>query len=455
MARRLWVANLSEGEVRTDRVDTLGDLFEVSERARSKNRSVRICAVRDMVTALEQIVRHCIASVIDEGRARPPPGLTIRTEDVPRAAGLSLGIVVSLAFTVSSTSGMRARLQEFGLPNPFAGDPGLEARVQALLESRHLITHRMVYGAGDAAAWYDAVVEVARRLLAALPHGEIDFCLALADFMNENRRPEEAAEWYARAESLCARAAADGRAGAEVLARRGLALAGMGRHEEAIASYGEAIAADPGYALAYLNRGIALARLGRHEEALASHDEAIGRDPSLARAHYSRAGALVALDRGDEALRSYDAAVELGGPVADAHTDKGILCAELGRSGEALAAYDAAIGSDPYAARPHLKKGQLLRRMGRDREANECYSDAIEIDGGGDVAAMAYVSRGETAYDEGRLEDALADYNAAIAIDPGLAAAHAAKSGVLAAMGRAPAPPGSDNGYAGRDGDRP
>ena len=88
MARRLWVANLSEGEVRTDRVDTLGDLFEVSERARSKNRSVRICAVRDMVTALEQIVKHCIASVIDEGRARPPPGLTIRTEDVPRAAGL-------------------------------------------------------------------------------------------------------------------------------------------------------------------------------------------------------------------------------------------------------------------------------------------------------------------------------------------------------------------------------
>ena len=284
---------------------------------------------------------------------------------------------MSLAFTVSSTRGLRASLQEFGLPNPFAGDPGLEARVQALLESRHLITHRMVYGASDAAAWYDAVVVVARRLLAALPHGEIDFCLALADFMNENRRPEEAAEWYARAESLCARAIADGRAGAEVLARRGLALAGMGRHEEAMASYEEAIAADPGYALAYLNRGIALARLGRHEEAMASHDEAIGRDPSLARAHYSRAGALAALDRSDEALRSYDAAVELGGPVADAHTDKGILCADLGRSGEALAAYDAAIGSDPYAARPHLKKGQLPRRMGRDREANVCYSDAI------------------------------------------------------------------------------
>ena len=71
------------------------------------------------------------------------------------------------------------------------------------------------------------------------------------------------------------------------------------------------------------------------------------------------------------------------------------------------------------------------------------------------MAAKAHVSRGETAYDAGRLEDALADYNAAIAIDPGLAPAHVGRSGVLAAMGRAPAPPGSGNGDAGRDGDGP
>ena len=167
----------------------------------------------------------------------------------------------------------------------------------------------------------------------------------------------------------------------------------------------------------------------------------------------SRDSALAALDRSDEALGSCDAAVELGGPVADAHTDKGILCAGLGRSGEALAAYDAAIGSDPYAARPHLKKGQLLRRMGRDREANECYNDAIEIDGGGAVAAMAHAGRGETAYDAGRLEGALADYNAAIAIDPGLVAAHDGMSNTLAAMGRVAGAP-CGHGQAPRSGPR-
>ena len=89
--------------------------------------------------------------------------------------------------------------------------------------------------------------------------------------------------------------------------------------------------------------------------------------------------------------------------------------------------------------------------MGRDREASECYNDAIEIDGGGAVSAKAHAGRGETAYDAGRLEDALADYNAAIAIDPGLAAAHDGMSNTLAAMGRAAGTP-CGHGQAPRSG---
>ena len=123
----------------------------------------------------------------------------------------------------------------------------------------------------------------------------------------------------------------------------------------------------------------------------------------------------------------------------------------LDRGDGAPAAHGAAVGTDPHAARPRLKKGQLLRRMGRDREANECYNDAIEIDGGGAVAAMAHIGRGETAYDAGRLEEALADYNAAIAIDPGLVAAHIGRAGALAAMGRGAGAPGG-HGQASRSG---
>ena len=148
MARRLWIANLSAGEVRTDRAAILGELFELSGPARSKGRRDRNCAVRDMVTVLEQAVRHCIASVIDMGRARPPAELTLRSVDLPRAAGLSLGVAVSLAFTVSSTAGMRRQLKEFGLPDPFDGNPCLEERVQALLDARRA-RDRKRQGHGD------------------------------------------------------------------------------------------------------------------------------------------------------------------------------------------------------------------------------------------------------------------------------------------------------------------
>ena len=434
VARRLWIANLAAGEVRTGLAAILGELFELRAPARSMNRRTRNCIVRDLVTVLEQAVRHCIASAIDAGRAKPPAELTIRMADVPHIAGLSPGTLASLAFTVSSTGGLRALCREFGLPDPFAGDPALEAEVQAMLDSRHLRTHRMVDVSAGIEAWYNAVETVVRRLLAALPHGEVDFYLARADHMNENRRRVEAAESYARAESLCAEAVASGRGDAEVHTRRGLALVGLGRGEEAVASYDEAIAVDPGHALAHLNRGIALAGIGRAEEAVASYDEAIRLDPSLARAHHSKANALVVLGRSDEALGAYDAAIGLGGPAADAHADKGGLYASLGRTDEALGAYDAAIDADPYAARAYFKKGQLLRRAGRDGEAVKCYDAAIEIDPGG--IAKAYVGRGEMAYAAGRLVEAFADYTAAIAIDPGLAIAHAGRGNVLAEMGR-------------------
>ena len=58
MARRLWIANLSAGEMRTDRAAMLGELFDLFEPARSRSRRARNCVVRDLVTVLEQAVRH-------------------------------------------------------------------------------------------------------------------------------------------------------------------------------------------------------------------------------------------------------------------------------------------------------------------------------------------------------------------------------------------------------------
>jgi tetratricopeptide (TPR) repeat protein len=81
----------------------------------------------------------------------------------------------------------------------------------------------------------------------------------------------------------------------------------MGRYEEAVAAFDQAIAIDPGYAEAWRNRGLSLALLGRVNESETSFSKAISLDPDDASIYYyqalsrnatgNRAGALESLDR--------------------------------------------------------------------------------------------------------------------------------------------------------------
>ncbi len=61
----------------------------------------------------------------------------------------------------------------------------------------------------------------------------------------------------------------------EIIEKRGNALGNLGRFEEAIASYDEALKFKPDYNRAWNNRGIALGNLGRFEEAIASNNQAL------------------------------------------------------------------------------------------------------------------------------------------------------------------------------------
>ena len=55
----------------------------------------------------------------------------------------------------------------------------------------------------------------------------------------------------------------------EARLNRGIALAGLERHEEAVAGFDAALAMSPGNAMAHYNRGIALFSLGRYADAVA------------------------------------------------------------------------------------------------------------------------------------------------------------------------------------------
>src|SRR5580692_5537827 len=91
-------------------------------------------------------------------------------------------------------------------------------------------------------------------------------------------------------------------------ANLGLALAGLERFDEALASFERALAARADYAEALCHRGDTLRQLGRLDEALASYDQALAARPDFAAAFSDRGNVLKAMRRFAGALASYDRA---------------------------------------------------------------------------------------------------------------------------------------------------
>ncbi|MDC0432024.1 tetratricopeptide repeat protein [Hyphomicrobiales bacterium] len=65
----------------------------------------------------------------------------------------------------------------------------------------------------------------------------------------------------------------------------GVTLQELGKLDEALASYTQAIALKPDYAEAHNNLGVTLQELGKLDEALASYTQAIALKPDYSEAH--------------------------------------------------------------------------------------------------------------------------------------------------------------------------
>lgn len=124
---------------------------------------------------------------------------------------------------------------------------------------------------GDAAG-----VDACRKALALtqVPERRVTLTQVLAEKLAVLERWEEASEAFAEVVRMRPN---------DAEAKLGLAAAwlyGMGRAEDALASLGEAADLLPNDPRPWIERGIALAALGRHAEAVAAFEEALRRDPS-------------------------------------------------------------------------------------------------------------------------------------------------------------------------------
>lgn len=97
----------------------------------------------------------------------------------------------------------------------------------------------------------------------------------------------------------------------------------------------------------WYNRGVELSKLGRYEEAVDCYDQAINLDPNDASTWYGKGCALSGLARYLEEIECYDRAIKLDPQYTSAWYNKGVALSALGRNEEAIQCYNEVLRLDP------------------------------------------------------------------------------------------------------------
>lgn len=197
---------------------------------------------------------------------------------------------------------------------------------------------------------------------------------------------------------------------------QGVAHHTQGRLDEAIACYRAALSLDPQFAPAHYNLGVALQSQQQFEPAAASYRNLLALSPGHVQARYNLANALAALRQFPEAILSFDQVLALEPENADALCNRGVAYWELGRHDEAEASCRRALEVKPDKLDALLNLGNFLKDRGRLDEALDCYQRAIGL--APDFVA-AHFNIGVVRQTQARLEEAIASYEKALTLDPG------------------------------------
>lgn len=239
---------------------------------------------------------------------------------------------------------------------------------------------------------------------------------------------------------------------AYVLTRRGETLFNLGRHEEALTDFGEAIRSNPRFTDAYLNRlqiwlarrdwlralddiaqvqrldtkdvrvwtSLAFVRMNLNHlvEALIACREAIRLDSGCARAYFLRAAIHDKAARYSEALVDLNKAIQLDPQVSQGHLYRAQLRIRRGDFTGAASDIKIAERQAPDDVDVQALPGDLLAAQRNYQGAVEAYSNAIR---GNILAAKLYAARAACYVQLGSLLPALDDCNFALRFQPDLA----------------------------------
>ena len=221
---------------------------------------------------------------------------------------------------------------------------------------------------------------------------------------------------------------------------KGVALYLLGKYDEAIQAYDEAIRLDPEMAMAWNNKGWALHKLGKYDEAIQAYDKAIELKPEYAHAWNNKGETLRSQGNYADAILALDEAIRLDPKNAIVWYNKGLALSDQGKYEEAIDATNHAIDLDPQLASAWSNKGNVLAEQGKYEEAIEAYNHAIDAyNHATDLdpqLASAWNNKGNVLAEQGKYEEAIVAYNRSIDLDPQSAQPRNNKGNVLAEQGK-------------------
>jgi len=159
----------------------------------------------------------------------------------------------------------------------------------------------------------------------------------------------------------------------------GVALDHLGRINDAMAEYREAIRLNPRSDAAYANLGFGLYRMGKSAEAIELLHKAILLNPENVAAHSNLGIALWGAGKKEEAYRYFKKALQLKANQPQVHSNLGYALNEMGRYDEAISHLREAIIWNPNFAVAHANLGYSLESKGLNSEAIAHYREALRL----------------------------------------------------------------------------
>jgi Tfp pilus assembly protein PilF len=154
----------------------------------------------------------------------------------------------------------------------------------------------------------------------------------------------------------------------------------MGKVDEAIGLYRQAIRARPGVASVHNALGTALQARGATTEAIEEFAEASRLDPRGTDAQYNWGNALLTMNRPQDAIPHFERVLRSSPSDASALNDYGSALAMAGQWQQAAGVLTRALETAPGNGYAHYNLARVLVQLGRLREAVPHYEAALRID---------------------------------------------------------------------------